>query len=349
MGTLLQIAVFSTILGLAQAAPAGDSPAPAGKGSPGVLVLENEKTLEGHIEELGGQYCVRRQAGELWVAKDRVLKLCQSREEAYQYLRTRANLQDPDEHIRLARWCNLCGLKHEAMEEIEEAVKLRPEDRESRLLLFKLQQAAADAAENRAKAAPATEEPAPVMPASVTSESLSIYVTKVQPILMNTCASCHAAGRGGNFKLTRVFSNSVVSRRITLQNLSAVLSQLQKDRPAASPLLVKAVSVHGDMAQPALKELSLPFRTLDEWVRLTIKPAMPQGAELASDSAARTPPPATPESTAKAPAQSPPSATGTDARGNDNPAKLTPPMPGDPYDPAVFNRRSRARRPATPN
>ena len=46
-------------------------------------------------------------------------------EEAFAYLRTRANLRDPDEHLRLAYWCQLHGLRKHALEEAKEAVNLR--------------------------------------------------------------------------------------------------------------------------------------------------------------------------------------------------------------------------------
>ena len=55
-----------------------------------VLILENERTLEGDIERQGDQYRVRRSIGETWVPGTKVLRLCDNNEEAYLYLRSRA-------------------------------------------------------------------------------------------------------------------------------------------------------------------------------------------------------------------------------------------------------------------
>ena len=40
--------------------------------------------------------------------------LCGSLEEAYQFLRKRANLNDPDERLRLAEWCRQHDLREQA-------------------------------------------------------------------------------------------------------------------------------------------------------------------------------------------------------------------------------------------
>src|SRR5438874_13492773 len=104
--------------------PAGQPPAAPTTGK--VLILDNERTLEGEIERVGEQYRIRRPVGELWVLAETTLRLCETREEAYAFLRARANLLDPDERLRLARWCQLQGLRRQALEEASAAVELRP-------------------------------------------------------------------------------------------------------------------------------------------------------------------------------------------------------------------------------
>ena len=74
-----------------------------------VLVLENERTIEGDIQREENGYRIRRQIGETTVPADKVIRLCASLEEAYEFLRTRANLRDADERMRLAHWCHLRG------------------------------------------------------------------------------------------------------------------------------------------------------------------------------------------------------------------------------------------------
>jgi hypothetical protein len=323
-----------------------------------VLVLDNEHTLEGEIERQGTQYRIRRSLGELWVPTENVLRLCASREDAYAFLRSRANLLDPDEHLRLARWCHVHSLRKQALEEVTAAVELRPEHEESRRLLRSLQCSAAKP--STGQAAPTHEEPDNVQAApDVNSQSLSLFITKVQPILMNACASCHATGRGGSFKLVRVFGNSLATRKTTQQNLGAVLTQMNKEHPQGNLVLVKAISVHGDMAQPIFKNKEAQaYRTLEEWVRLTC-PSGASSHEAASvasklpageHTAALDQHPAKIESApaeifgaaqaAPKPTQPVPASAPVEKQVEAEGAAAGAPVLLDPYDPAVFNQQA---------
>src|SRR5207247_1637869 len=100
----------------------------------------------------------------------------------------------------------------------------------------------------------------------LSAESLSLFTARVQPILMNTCASCHATGRSGTFKLTRC-SDPTLNRRGLQQNLAAVLAQVKLDRPNLSPLLVWSVCAHGGSSQAPLPgRASSLFQALQGWV-----------------------------------------------------------------------------------
>src|SRR5262249_56453508 len=98
------------------------------------------------------------------------------------------------------------------------------------------------------------------------------FVTRVQPILMNTCATCHANGKGTTFKLIRGYDEGMqTNRKTTQQNLMATLALLQSDRPLTSPLLNYAVTIHGDADQPPLKSRTVPaYRVLEEWAQLAV-------------------------------------------------------------------------------
>src|SRR5262249_34693267 len=103
------------------------------------------------------------------------------------------------------------------------------------------------------------------------TDSMSVFVTKVQPVLMNTCASCHASGRSGAFHLTRAFEGGTANRKTVQLNVAAVLAQVSVDRPEVSPLLVKAASIHGARVQPPLKGRQAPaYRVLEDWVQATL-------------------------------------------------------------------------------
>src|SRR5262249_7569216 len=123
---------------------------------------------------------------------------------------------------------------------------------------------------------PKEEAEATLNSSQVDADSLSLFVTRVQPTLMNACAGCHATGRGGSFKIARRYEHGLVSRKTTYQNLASVLAQLNQDHYQQSPFLIKAVTVHGEMAQPALKGRDVPaYKTLEEWAKMTVENKQP--------------------------------------------------------------------------
>ena len=172
-----------------------------------VLILENGRTLEGDIKREGSQYRVRRSIGETWVSADRVVRLCGSLEEAYQHLKKQANLRDPDERMRLAQWCQQHDLYDLALVEITAAVELRPHNAEYRRLLENLQRISADRGAAKGSSPLDTRstgiDPRPSPPVDLTANSVSQFITKVQPVLMNTCANCHGPTHAGPFQLAR--------------------------------------------------------------------------------------------------------------------------------------------------
>jgi len=247
MKTLIPLLLYAAVF----TAPNAPSPADMGPTRGKVLILENEQPLAGDIERIGDAYRVRRLIGETTVPADRVLRLCADMDEAFNFVRGRANLSDPDERLRLAEWCRLNGLHERAVAEVKAAVNLRPDHVPSRRLLSYLEES------GPLKPAPAKgpDDSADGARVSVdlTEEALGQFAVKVQPILMNACANCHANGRGGAFKLTRAYSAAVLNRKTLQQNLTAVLAEVNLAQPQNSLLLSKAVSVHGSQEQAPIK------------------------------------------------------------------------------------------------
>jgi hypothetical protein len=326
-----------------------------------VLVLDTERTIEGDIERQGEHYKIRRSVGELWVKAQNVLRLCDSREEAYAFLRTRANQRDPDERLRLAQWCQLQGLRKQALEEVAAAVELRPEHAPTRRLFANLQKAALVTPPAQT-AKPAEEPEVNANLTAVSTESLSLFITRVQPTLMNACANCHASGRGGTFKLTRTYQGGSAGRKTTQQNLAATLAQVNKEQPKASALLIKAVSIHGEMAQPALKNRETPpYRALEEWIRVTLDnnpqlianaavtaspEVFPVKSETPTVNAAALKPADATKSPVNIPAES---SVGGEPKEVGIPSSSTPapPEPVDPFDPLIFNRQMHPQKSAS--
>lgn len=231
-----------------------------------VLILPSERCMEGEIERLGEQYRIRRGSSEVWLPTEKALRLCADWDDAFSFMKRRANLGDPDERLRLARWCQLHALRPQALAEAKAALAMRPSHAESRQLVNMLTRDVASAPAAPAKVPPAapTKSVTQAPLVDVSAESFALFATKVQPILMNACANCHAGGRGGDFQLTRTDGSQ---RTATQANLAAVLDQVNKEKAVVSPLLVKAISPHGGATASPLKDRqSVPYRTMQGWV-----------------------------------------------------------------------------------
>jgi hypothetical protein len=335
MKTLIPVLLYAAVF----TAPNAPSPADMGPARGKVLILENEQPLVGDIERVGDAYRVRRLIGETTVPADRVLRLCADMDDAFGFVRGRANLSDPDERLRLAEWCRLNGLHERAIAEVKAAVQLRPDHVPSRRLLSYLEET------GPRKAAPAKgpeESDGARLSVDLTEEALGQFATRVQPILMNACANCHANGRGGSFKLTRSYNSGVLNRKTLQQNLAAVLGEVNLVQPQNSLLLSKAVSVHGSQEQAPIKNRqAAAYHILEYWVWATLADN-PQLRDEAVQKAAATSAGTSPFAEVKTPPGDKPRAP---VEEGGKPAVKEAPEPTDPYSSDDFNRQFHGEKP----
>ena len=318
-----------------------------------VLLLANDRILEGDITQIGQQYCIARDgSGQTWLPCPKARRLFESRDEAFQYLRTQANLDDPDERLRLARWCIQYEMWQQAQAELKAADRVRPKHAETLRLSAVVERTM------QHSEAPPTPTPLPIPRHETTTpkvafnglelnrECMGIFARRVQPILMNTCACCHVAGKSAAFKLAQVIGDAPATGISSQQNLTAVLSQIKPSDPMNSPLLHMAATAHGGAGQPPLRNRDTPaYRTLEQWVKMTAAHA-PKAAGLISDPRA-TPPQKhaknvfesveakTPGLAADAGKETPPNQKEVFAA--DAPNKNAEPF--DEFDPIIFNRQ----------
>lgn len=243
-----------------------------------VLVLANEATLVGQVEQEPTGYVVTNETGETRVPTRSVLRVCERMEDAYAFLKSRANLRDADERIRLARWCWSHDLLDQARAEADAATRLNPRSTEGQRLLKTLETAEPAKREVRPAAVEVTaaaDRPAtlrPVAEHTYAPETLQAFTRKVQPILFNGCGlgSCHGGVKKHGFELQRPFGYGSVPAHMTRQNLVQTLNLLDKQDPAHSPLLRKALEQHGGAARPPfVGKDSTAYQTLEAWVRET--------------------------------------------------------------------------------
>jgi hypothetical protein len=336
MKKIIAILSCALALGAGLSAVRGTDPALAKAGR--VLILDNEKTWTGDVERVGDQYRVKRLVGETWIQASRVLQVCATLEDAHRFMQSRANLDDPDERIRLAEWCRQHNLLTQASEEAKAAFALKPDDPKVKHLMNYLAQAKAQA--DQPRPAPQPERATPRV--DLTAEALGQFAAKVQPILMNACVNCHNSGRPNGFQLVRT-SGGLNNRRSLEQNLAAVMAEINLNNPGSSRLLQKAVSIHAPgMTQGPLKNRQVPaYQTIDQWVRMMLD----TNPHLREQTVASVNPPPAPVPIA------PQQPAGTGAFGEDRgtpakpnetrPAEAAPAAPkpsDDPADPSTFNR-----------
>ena len=176
----------------------------------------------------------------------------------------------------------------------------------------------------------------------------------MQPILSNKCASCHVSG-AGKFHLERVSDGG--KNASSQHNLAAALAFIDLERPAISPLLVKAITPHGGALTPSIKDRSAPaLKGMQQWIEQTIA----QNPQLKDYHAAKkqTPSKSNPEpKTGVFPTQrSTPSSQGEEVVSRIVPRveidEKSPPRtlptavtrtPVDPFDPEIFNQGIRPK------
>lgn len=317
-----------------------------------ILLLENDRILEGAIDRVADQYRIRRGNGELWIPASRAKRLCKDANEAVAVMQSGINVSDPDERLRLARWCQSNGLKDCALREARAALEMRPGHNETRQLVQLLERLTISSSGLGAPPPPAPPPAKAPSPASaqalydVSQDAFAQFAAKVQPVLINTCVTCHQASKGTALQLYRP---SDVGHRIAAQkNLNAVLEFVDFEKTVLSPLLIKSVVPHGGAEQPPLRGRQSPaFQTLHGWVEQTVA-TNPHLRDIRRAHTGEPPPVFGTTSMSARPAFS------EELRGPVPPREKAPivsrptvivpstpaaPAPRDPFDPAEFNRK----------
>ena len=158
------------------------------------------------------------------------------------------------------------------------------------------------------------------VPAQTNSLAARAYATRIQPIVMNQCSTCHTKpDHASEFKLVRI-SEGYANPQATEQNLATIAKFIDRTNPGQSPLLVKAMTAHGGQRQPAFRDRThIAFQTLELWSYWVTSP---EGSPCPTSVA-----------TAIRPTQATSSAPMVQPTPEARPMTST-----DPYDPEEFNR-----------
>ncbi|MCX7701669.1 MAG: hypothetical protein N2039_12405, partial [Gemmataceae bacterium] len=334
-----------------------------------VLLFDHGGMIEGQIDRVGHRFRVRQAQGEMMLPAAQGALLLPDKSAAYQAMRQRVRAGDARQRAILARWCLNHGLKDEAIREADEALRQAPDDDTIRRFVEDLRLQATlppppSVATKSTEIVPARHET--VVNVEIPPSAQTLFTSKVQPILINACAGCHARPGVARFPLTRP-SLMFGDRRATQLNLATVVDAIRSDDPGKSPLLLNALNLHGGASQPPLRDRESPaYRHLEEFVRLvTGKSASPARLPVAASSLASPLPTPQPAEEMSEPTPLPgirvsgAAATSPAGKFAANPAdsrelgtpKVSPPTmapaPIDEFDPAEFNRRNSTVKPQT--
>jgi hypothetical protein len=280
------------------------------------VVLKDDKLIEGTVAVSGEKVIVRQGALDRPFPKADVQFIGNTKDEAYRFMLGKVPANDPAARLRVARWCMLNGMRSHALTEAREVVKLDPKNPTAgqmvRTLEESLQKFPEDGATPAAPApaAPVTNPNGPALPPvppptanqappmippaipqtitpaaavepepDVRPEAAAAFATRIQPILVNLCADCHAKpDHASGFRLAR--GTDFDGRPETAgPNLRAVAGQLNRADPGKSPLLVKSLTAHGGMKEPPLPtRQATAYRILEAWTYAAVGSTPPAPA-----------------------------------------------------------------------
>jgi hypothetical protein len=321
-----------------------------------VLLFAHGELIEGEIEQLGDRFRVRHKSGEMVLPASPTTLLLPDKTAAYEVMRQRINLNDVRQRLALSRWCLRNGLKAEAIKETEAALQLAPQD--NSIMRFKEFLESQTTPPVPAPDTPVTHEVSnpnsddPIVTTELPPTAHTLFTSKVQPILVNSCAGCHCRPEISSFRLTRP-TTMFGDRWATQRNLAAVLAVIDREQPLKSSLLIHSLTVHGGATTPPLRHReSTAYRYLEEFVRLvagqtstppskiTTRTELPQTVQSVNGSSISTEPRRLPEIRVTTPLVTQPFAT-TKAE----PGAIAPMPNVDEFDPTPFNRANTETRP----
>jgi hypothetical protein len=300
-----------------------------------VVVLDNENLLEGEVVRVEGGYEIRQPGGSaVTIPASRVVAAVADRKAAFAVVACRANRGDADERLRLARWCAANGLPAEALSEARTAARMRPGFAAAERYAALLEETASrkpaptDSAVTPAKAeAPKPDTVTEIPVVEYNSDSFPIFASRINTILVNTCANCHARDDVKAFRLTRVGGKSGATK-----NMIAALPYVNPKEPESSAILTKALTAHGTATEAPFKVRTHPaYQALESWARIA---RAPEGT------AAPEPPPSSeprklPDLEARVTGKPSGEQFGQDSKSV--PGRPIKNEAADPFDPALFN------------
>lgn len=299
------------------------------------VLLDDGSLLEGTVESFDQVVRITPSTGKARIVLvKQVAFVGETGESVYEYVAGKVDAKSTDGARQLAAWCEKSGMNRKAILHARTVLANLPEDKGAKEMIARLERA------QPSKPMPAKVDAAPPPMPERASGAAAAFATKVQPILSNQCASCHAdKNHAGAFKLNRI-ADGYANPDAVAANLKAVAAQLDAANPSRSPLLVHSLTAHGGQKRAAFANRDAnAYQLLEAWVSVSLpKPVSTSGF------ASSAPPTIKPE---EPPAALPGAIVGATGRPAAPVAPKAPPPvaapvapapSADPFDPNAFNR-----------
>ncbi len=247
-----------------------------------LLVLRNGNILQGEIVRMGDYYHVVLPHGEMRVPAKQVEMCCASLEEAYLEQRATRTGSTADSHVQLAKWCLRHNLLDYARRELDDARAVDSshpgafaiEKQIDQITRAKKHSSNHDKTQRKS---PGVATPGLVPNNQLTTDLAKIpqsaraqFVRQIEPLLLRNCATsgCHQPHSPQKFRIDRLAMIGRGHPRVTRQNLTAVLEQIDAESKSGGPLLSHAASAHGATPETESAPLdSKKLQLLRQWAK----------------------------------------------------------------------------------
>ena len=252
--------------------PGSATPVAPAAPSQAVLLLTDGGVKQGLVSVDPAGYILHVRGSKLPYAKNKVVGMFRSIDEAYEFRRSQLPERDPDENMKLARWCLTTGLQDKAKEQLDAVLALSPTNVEAKNMLDKINdlesrravkdtevvQASVEMVDSRMdplerrRLDQASREMGVSGLLQIEGISKAATVRRVEEfrrnvhgVLQTRCARCHNEKYDGEFRLVLIKTRGDATTDAIRHNLDAALRLVDWENPTKSELLSSTLRPHG--------------------------------------------------------------------------------------------------------
>ena len=236
-----------------------------------VLLLNNDRIVQGEILSSGETVQVRNELGLISILRSDVAIVATTLREVYQFKKENT-LQTSDSFLKLADWCVTNHLVDEAAVEFDRAILLAEHPQQADMIrnrknavlsMFSEHHSQVDLVEQENQKYRQWKEKIP-------ASTFATFKREILPMLVQNCngIACHSNNSLNKFRFIANPNNNDVD---VAKNLQIVLGYVTPDLPTESPLLLIPISPHGRTKQIFTQQNSVKYQKLYFWTEQVAK------------------------------------------------------------------------------